>query len=197
MKRLFALLLVGLIVSGLLFYQQYRQARKYQAAYQRLNNAAEHLQGDLVQMRSEQGQLLSENQVLSLRLNELNRFLPELHAELKNLKVKAQHSEQISRSAFAVEQAVETRLKDSIIYDTVPVKVFDYQDQHFRVKGLAQGTRQVLDLNYRDTLVQVVYRGPRKRPWLWIFSPRQLRQRVSLKNPNAQIYYSQVIDIQP
>jgi hypothetical protein len=41
----------------------------------------------------------------------------------------------------------------------------------------------------------VVYRGERERPWLWILSPRKLMQRVSLKNPNAHIHYTQHIEI--
>jgi hypothetical protein len=34
------------------------------------------------------------------------------------------------------------------------------------------------------------------KPWLWIFSPRKLQQRVSVSNPNSTIKYSNLIQIQ-
>jgi hypothetical protein len=87
-------------------------------------------------------------------------------------------------------------LRDSVIHDTVPVKVFSYKDNFFNVHGLSHDSTQEVKINYQDTLVQVVYLGPREKPWLWIFSPRKLQQRVTLKNPNARITYSEFIQIQ-
>jgi hypothetical protein len=55
--------------------------------------------------------------------------------------------------------------------------------------------RPTWKLSYQDTLVQVVFRGKRIHPWLWIFSRRQLMQRIQLKNPQAQIHYSEIIQI--
>ena len=98
-------------------------------------------------------------------------------------------------TGFNVHTPATVLLRDSVIYDTVQVRVFDYQDGFFAVQGKAIGNRQHLELSYQDTLVQVVYRGERERPWLWIFSPRKLMQRVSLKNPNAHIHYTQQIEI--
>jgi hypothetical protein len=75
------------------------------------------------------------------------------------------------------------------------VKVFEYADQWYRIKGLSQGGSQQLLIHSTDTLTQVVYKGERVKPWLWIFSPRKLQQRVSVSNPNSTIKYSQFIQI--
>ena len=87
-------------------------------------------------------------------------------------------------------------LRDSVIHDTIPVKVFSYNDNFYNVHGIAHNSTQEVKINYQDTLVQVVFRGSRVKPWLWIFSPRKLQQRVTLKNPNAQITYSEFIQMQ-
>ena len=76
------------------------------------------------------------------------------------------------------------------------VRVFSYKDQWYTIKGQAIGDTQHVQIQNTDTLVQVVYKGQRVKPWLWIFSPRKLEQRVSVSNPNANIKYAQVIQIQ-
>jgi hypothetical protein len=80
--------------------------------------------------------------------------------------------------------------------DTVQIRVFDYEDGYYSVHGQSWGDTQRVEVKSRDTLIQVVYKGRRERPELWIFSPRKLEQRLSLKNPNARIVYNKNIQIQ-
>ena len=124
------------------------------------------------------------------------RYSILLANEIKQLGVKISRAESVSTTSFEVETPATVILRDSIIFDTIPVKHFNYDDGFFEIQGTAIGNQQQLNLAYRDTLVQVVYRGEREIPWLWIFSPRKLMQRVSLKNPNAQIEYTQHIEIE-
>jgi hypothetical protein len=91
---------------------------------------------------------------------------------------------------------VLTTLRDSIVLDTVHVSVFDYQDQWYQIKGVIEKDTQRLVIKSMDTLTQVLFYGERQKPWLWVFSPRKLQQRVSVTNPNATIKYSQTIQIQ-
>jgi len=93
------------------------------------------------------------------------------------------------------ERHITTLLRDSIIRDTIQVRVFNYEDGYYTVEGIAEADTQRVRISSRDTLTQVVFRGKREKPWLWIFSPRQLVQRVALKNPNAKIEYSQIIQL--
>ena len=186
---------IGLALALILSFSFWRLWTTEKDNYQRIFKAGEALGQEITTLRLENGQLASENQVLQLKSKELEALLPELAAEVRGLKVRLGKVQSVNATGFTVQTPATVRLRDSVIYDTVQVRVFDYQDGFFAVRGKAIGNRQHLELSYQDTLVQVVYRGERERPWLWIFSPRKLMQRVSLKNPNAHIHYTQQIEI--
>jgi len=150
----------------------------------------------LKEIQTQSGQQAIENEVLQLRLKELSTLYPKLLGEIRNLKINPKKAESISTTSINTEKRITTMLRDSVVHDTVPVKVFSYEDNFFKVHGLALDSTQEVKINYQDTLVQVVFRGAREKPWLWIFSPRKLQQRVTLKNPNARITYSEFIQIQ-
>lgn len=164
-------------------------------AYQRVLQASESLQLDLDTLRGENGQLIAQNRALSLKSEELTHILPNLSDEIRKLEVRISRTQSVSVTSFQAKTSPTVAIRDSLIYDTLQVRKFDFEDGYFRVEGTEYSNLQHLELSYQDTLVQVVYRGERERPWLWIFSPRKLMQRVSLKNPNANIYYSQNIQI--
>jgi hypothetical protein len=186
---------MGLALTLILSLSFWRLWRAEQDSYRRVFQASESLNQELVTLRADNGQLVAQNQVLILKGNEVAAMLPGQAKEIRELGVRLKQAVAVSTTAFSVNTPATVFLRDSVIYDTVHVQLFDYQDGFFTLKGKSIGNQQYLDLNYRDTLVQVVYRGQRERPWLWIFSPRKLMQRVSLKNPNANINYTRQIDI--
>ena len=195
-RRISMVLGIGLALSLILSFSLWRLWLVEKDNYQRVFKAGEGLGQEVTTLRLENGQLASQNQVLQLKSKELAALLPELAAEVRGLNVRLSKAQTVSATGFTVQTPATVLLRDSVIYDTVQVRVFDYQDGFFTVQGKAIGNRQHLELSYQDTLVQVVYRGERERPWLWIFSPRKLMQRVSLKNPNANIHYTQTIQIE-
>lgn len=186
----------GLMLSLGLCWFLFDAWKEANQSYQRVLGANEALQEDLVQFITENGQLAAQNRILQIKSKELSSLLPQMASEIKQLGVKLSRAESVSATGFQVFTPATVVLRDSLIYDTVSVKIFDYDDGFFDIEGTAIGNQQQLNLAYRDTLVQVVYRGEREKPWLWIFSPRKLMQRVSLKNPNAQIEYTQHIEIE-
>ena len=195
-RRIIMVLGIGLAFALILSFSFWRLWRAERDGYRRVFQASESLYQELDTLRADNGQLVAQNQVLTLKGNELAAMLPGLAKEIRELGVRLNQAAAVSTTAFSVNTPATVLLRDSVIYDTVHVQLFDYQDGFFTVKGKSIGNQQYLDLGYRDTLVQVVYRGPRERPWLWIFSPRKLMQRVSLKNPNANIHYTQTISIE-
>lgn len=186
----------GLVLSVVLCLFLFDAWKETHRSYKRVLSANESLHEELVQFKTENGRLVAQNRVLQLKSNELTTLIPQMANEIKQLGVKISRAESVSTSSFEVETPATVILRDSIIFDTIPVKHFNYDDGFFDIRGSAIGNQQQLNLAYRDTLVQVVYRGEREIPWLWIFSPRKLMQRVSLKNPNAQIEYTQHIEIE-
>ena len=154
--------------------------------------------GELTELRTAHGRLAYENEVLTLSQAELERLVPMLQAEIEELKVKPSRVASVASTSLSSTVDTVLFLKDTTVVhtDTVHVKVFDYQDGYFDIQGVSDGTTQRLTAAYSDTLVQVVYRAERPRPWLWFFSPRRLRQRVMLKNPNATIHFAEIIEIE-
>ena len=185
--------LVLLVVLCLFLFDAWKETHR---SYKRVLTTNEYLHKELVRFKTENGRLVAQNRVLELKSNELAALLPQIANEIKQLGVKVSRAESMSTTSFDVETPATVTLRDSIIFDTIPVTLFNYDDGFFDIQGTAIGDQQQLNLSYRDTLVQVVYRGEREIPWLWIFSPRKLMQRVGLKNPNAQIEYTQHIEIE-
>lgn len=137
-----------------------------------------------------------QNGLIAMKLEELSVLYPSLQSEIENLKVKPQRVVQIQGTHTESEKVITTLLRDSVILDTVQIRVFDYEDGYYTVNGQSWGDTQRVEVKSRDTLVQVVFKGKREKPVLWIFSPRKLEQRLVLKNPNARIVYNKNIQIQ-
>lgn len=191
----YSLLLNALLFAVVLLAS--KQASRSRANYNRVLEANEVLNTKLSNVQLVNGRVSATNQVLQLKNRELEKLIPQLHQEIKEMSVKTSRTESLSATAFTSETRIETVLKDSTVFDTVPVRQFRYADEFYRIEGFSVNDTQHLSITYQDTLIQTVYRGKRKKTWLWIFSPRQLEQRVALKNPNATINYSQHIQILP
>ena len=147
-------------------------------------------------VRAQNGTLAAQTNVLLLRTNELKTLFPVQAKSITDLGVKISRATQVSSTVIESQKNIVTLVRDSIIHDTIHVKVFEYADKWYHIKGINQGDSQRLQIQTTDTLTQVVFQGEREKPWLWIFSPRKLQQRVSVSNPNATIKYSSVIHIQ-
>ena len=147
-------------------------------------------------VRTQNGKLAAQTNVLLLRTNELKTLFPVQAKSITDLGVKISRATQVSSTVIESEKNIVTVIRDSIVHDTVRVKVFSYQDQWYQVAGISDNNTQRLQIHTTDTLTQVVFKGEREKPWLWIFSPRKLQQRVSVSNPNATIKYSSLIQIQ-
>ncbi len=152
-------------------------------------------QKEIVYYKAKNGNLVAKNDALLLKYRELKDVYPNIISEIKNLKVNPRQIERFSETVIHQQKDIVTTLKDSLIYDTIPVRVFNYSDEFYTVNGLAVGDTQKVHIESRDSLIQVVYKGERVKPWLWIFSRRKLQQVVSCKNPNSKIEYSKLIEL--
>ena len=149
----------------------------------------------VIQVPTDDGRFAAETAAMNLRLKELSTLYPKIMAEIRNLDIKPERTVQVTNHYTENEKHITTLVRDTIIRDTVRVRVFDYEDGYYSVKGIAEADTQRVSITSRDTLMQVVFRGKREKPRRWIFSPRQLEQRVAPKNPNAVVEYSQIIQL--
>lgn len=193
--RAIAILALALLAMMGISAQLVHALKDARQSYDRVMGVNDKLNRKLSVFQTENGRLVAQNEVLRLRENELEALIPQMTSEIDQMGVKLSRVESVSTSGFQISNTAIVALKDSLILDTLSVKVFDFSDGYFNIHGWAKGDQQHLQMSYQDTLVQVVYHGERYRPWLWIFSKRKLMQRVSLKNPNASIHYTQHIEI--
>ena len=184
--------LVMLLILGILVYE-IRQIKTENTSYW---NNLKAIREQTDSIKTLQGQTAAQTLVMQFSVNELKELYPDLIKEIQNLKVKPERVESYSATAFESQKEIHTILNDSLLHDSTKVKVLKYQDEYFSVNGILSGNNQQLKITYKDTLIQVVFRGERETPWLWIFSKRKLQQRIVLKNPESKISYPLFIQIQ-
>ena len=163
---------------------------------ERLASNMQSMGAELSFIKTQSGNQAAQTDVLILRTDELKSLFPNQTKNIQNLGVKINKATQVSSTVIETQKNIITLLRDSVIHDTIRVKTFRYSDQWYQISGIAKGDSQQLQIYSTDTLTQVVFKGERIKPWLWIFSPRKLQQRVSVSNPNSIIKFSQFIQIQ-
>jgi len=188
--------LIGLLVVLGAILLLWKSNQRLHADNKRLSSNIKTLGAELSIVKTKSGQLAAQSDLLVLQTRELKKLFPKEVKQIENLGVKVNKTTQYSTTIVETKTNVLTTLRDSLILDTIQVRVFDYQDQWYQIRGVIEKDTQRLVIKSMDTLTQVLYYGERQKPWLWVFSPRKLQQRVSVSNPNATIKYSQTIQIQ-
>jgi ribosome recycling factor len=188
--------LIGLLIMLGAILLLWKSNQRLHADNQRLSSNIKTLGAELSMVKTKSGQLAAQSDLLVLQTRELKKLFPKEVKQIENLGVKVNKTTQYSTTVVETKTNVITTLRDSLIFDTVQVRVFDYQDQWYQIHGISEKDTQRLVIKSMDTLTQVLFYGERQKPWLWFFSPRKLQQRVSVTNPNATIKYSQTIQIQ-
>lgn len=188
--------LIGLLVLLSAVVLLYKSNQRLHADNKRLSSNLKTLGAELVLVKTKSGQLAAQSDLLVLQTSELKKLFPKEVKQIESLGVGVSKTTQFTTTVVETKTNVITTLRDSLILDTIKVRIFNYQDQWYQIQGISENDTQRLVIKSTDTLTQVVYRGERIKPWLWVFSPRKIQQRVSVSNPNATIKYSQTIQIQ-
>jgi hypothetical protein len=188
------ILLAGTLV--LLVWMIWSNNQKLREENQRLEGNVRSLSIGLKQIQLENGAIAGQSEVLTLRIQELKTLFPLQFKSILEAGVKPDRAQQVSTTIIETEKKIVTTIRDSLIHDTIRVKVFSYSDPWYTIQGQALGDTQRVQIQSRDSLIQVVFKGERTKPWLWIFSPRRIQQRMFSSNPNSTIKYSQTINIQ-
>lgn len=150
----------------------------------------------LIHYKTKSSLLAAKVDAQSYTLSELkNGIAGNVISEIRKLDIRPRLVNTYAETVVTQDKQIVTQLRDSFIRDTVKVKVFDYKDQFYSVKGIAVNDTQKVHIQSTDSLIQVVYKGERVRPWLWIFSRRKLQQVITSKNPNSTIVYAKYIEI--
>jgi len=182
--------LAMLITSGFIV----RSCRQ-KSTIDRLEQTNEGLAKQFSYYEAKNGILAVKTQVLQYTLSEYTKLYPDGLKELNNLRIKPKRLVQISEVATKTENHITAKWNDSTGKDSIKEKGFDYTDDWVSVTGTTQKDSISLLITTVDSLVQVVYWGKRRNPYLWFLSPRKLEQIISCKNPRSNIIYDRVIQI--
>lgn len=153
-------------------------------------------QKQLIHYKTKSGLLATKIDAQSYTLNELKAGIAgSIINEIRKLDIRPRLVNTYAETVITQDKQIVTQLRDSLVQDTVKVKVFDYKDEFYSVHGMAVNDTQKVHIQSTDSLIQVVYKGERIHPLLWIFSRRKLQQVITSKNPNSTIIYAKYIEI--
>ncbi len=191
-QNIVAIVLIGLTVStswlGKSLFSLKQEKNRIEQAFEASNQELEFYKTD-------NGKLVAKLEVMELKSSELKHIFPEILSEIKSLKIASKQVNHYSETVIHQEKEIIQELRDSIVLDTIRMKAFDYHDTFYDVSGDIRDDSIRMNIISRDSIIQVVYEGKRRKPWLWILSKRQLEQVIQCKNPNASIHYSKSIQI--
>jgi type II secretory pathway pseudopilin PulG len=186
-----ALVIFLLYITGQCLYNNIQLQRDNK----RLVNSAAALGDTLTHYRDDLGREAAKSKTLELTLTELNKVLPEIRQTLKDLNIKPGRVLSFQETRIIQNKDIKQHLRDSIIFNRIPVKVFNYTDPWYQIAGIIQADTAALRITSNDTIIQVVSYGPRLNPWLWFLSRRQVIQTIQSRNPSNHIYYNRYIKI--
>ena len=155
----------------------------------RLTEALAMSQKECTYFKARNGDQAVKLQSQELTIKEIRATIPAVIQELKNLYIQPRQLRSFVQANTTAKAHIETTLRDSVIMDTIKVKVIDYQDQWFTVRGLISGNDTKMDIATSDTLNVVAYLSSRPHPWLWIFGGKR-HPEAAITNKNPFIKYS-------
>jgi len=135
---------------------------------------------------------------LTLNLSEVNRAtsaeISAIKSTLKLMDIKLKNLESYSTVNTETQTKIHAFLRDSVIYDTVPVKYLACSTKWNDVElSVYPSRRDSISLRVitRDKMTQVVHKDPRGwKFWsksFWMKKP--LKQTIRFENPNTKISY--------
>ena len=200
MKNLKAIAFLVLAIIILLYITIQSLVAQYQAEKDKARIISNQvtLQDSVTYYRDRLNREAAHVDVMEYTVKELKTILPGIAQDIKDLNIKTSHVQSYSQTEVQQEKEITAHLRDTSIivnYIYTPAKAFNYTDTWYNVMGIIDSLNINLQIRSTDTITQVVSRGERINPWLWIFSRRKLEQTIQSANPYNKIKYSKYIQI--
>ncbi|MEI6276658.1 MAG: DUF6549 family protein [Prolixibacteraceae bacterium] len=137
-------------------------------------------------------------------IKELRAAIPALIQEVKDAGIRPAALRSATETASEINRHISAVLRDSIKYSpknistgqpvaSSTVKIFEYKDKWFTVKGEISDSIQ-MDISGKDTTKTFIY-VQRRHPWAWILSRKEFRAVTVNKNPFIKTTPGQTIVI--
>ena len=152
---------------------------------------------DIEYYKTENGKNVASVQKLTLTVDELKENYDYYKKTADELGIKLKRLQSVSQTHTQTEIKVVTEIRDTIIYKDsvyVPIMVFDWKDPWTDVIGMIDDREVELEVQSRDTLVQIIHRVPHKW-WFFKWGTKAIRQEIVSSNPHTNITYSEFIEL--
>lgn len=121
--------------------------------------------------------------------------ITDLKGTIAKLDIKLRHVMAATSTNFETVTTLNTHLRDSVIYDTIPIKYFSRSSRFNDVTLQIFPTfRDSLNMKVitRDTLTQIVHKVPKGFAF---WKPRRIEQTIRFANPDTRIHFNRYIEI--
>jgi hypothetical protein len=149
--------------------------------------------------KTREGHQASKLKAQELTISELRRINPQIIAQLKNLDIRPRLVTSYTQAAQTFQAEIRAPVKDSIV--NVPastdikqdarepqkIKVLKYRDKWISITGVLDPDTAKIKVAATDTIFTGIYKGDRRRPWLWILSKRQYTAAATNRSPYIKI----------
>jgi hypothetical protein len=181
--------LIGIIVISLIALGFYFGVKLFRSEMKRMENnylaAIEQLRGDNKE----------QQRVYELKLSEVKNQFPELKQQLKDMDIKLKNVVSIENVNTETKTEINTHIRDTIMYDTVPARVATYKDAWTDFKLIEINNDLKATIVTKDSIVCVLNRVRRDFGQWWRREPKQVRNTIKNFNPNSTITYNRLITI--
>lgn len=194
MKKILILLLIAAFAIIVGLRSSLHKTREERDRY-RVNQTA--LLSDVEHYKTESGKNAASVQKLTLTYDELKKNYDDVVAAAKELNIKVKRMQSVSTTATETRVNVVTQVRDSIIFRdsiTQSIKIFRWNDPWVSIFGELNKDSVGIDVQSRDTIVQIVHRIPHKF-WFIKWGTKAIRQEIVSKNPHTNIVYTDYIEL--
>lgn len=194
MKKILILLLIAAFAIIVGLRSSLHKTREERDRY-RANQTA--LLSDVEHYKTESGKNAASVQKLTLTYNELKKNYDDVVATAKEFNIKVKRMQSVSTTATETRVNVVTQVRDSIIFRdsiTQSIKIFRWNDPWVSIFGELNKDSVGIDVQSRDTIVQIVHRIPHKF-WFIKWGTKAIRQEIVSKNPHTNIVYTDYIEL--
>lgn len=192
MRKILSICCVGLAVAVWVQGRLYHRSREEN---RRLEANQKVLFSETVFYRTKDSLSVADVERLTWSNREFSRYCAELKQTIEKLRLKVRDLQSVSRTVTESHYPVQVVVRDSILpgkKDTL--KCIDYGDSYLTFSGCMEKQTFHGEISTRDTLVQVVYRVPRK--FLFIrWGTKAIRQKILSCNPYNRIVYDEYIEL--
>ena len=182
---LWVLIVVGIFSSGLYF-----GIKAYKSEMQRQEN------NYLAALQEIRGDMKEGQRVYELKISELNRQFPEIKNQLKEMNIKLKNVVSLENINTQTKTEINTHIRDTIVYDTIPARIATYKDQWTDFKMLEIGDKLQASITTKDSIVCVLNKVKRSFGQWIRKDPKMVRNTIKSYNPNSTILYNRLIKIE-